>query len=113
MFATVAFYPLLDGAAPRPWALAIGAAFGAAALLAPRWLIWPNRVWATLGDRLHRIMTPVLLAVIYFLVLTPTALLMRGFGKRPLELRFDPAAASYWKTRDPAGDAAGSMRNQF
>jgi len=61
---------------------------------------------------LHRIMTPVVLGAIFFLVLTPVALVMRLFGRDALALKLDPVSLTYWKTREP-GPAPESMSQQF
>lgn len=113
VFAVVALLPLLDGAGPRPWALGIAAAFLAAAVLRPSLLAPANRAWFRLGMLLGAVVTPVVMALVFFLAVTPTALLLRLFGKDPLNRRFDPAAASYWIPRDPEADAQSSMTNQF
>jgi len=83
------------------------------AVLVPRVLAPANRLWTKFGLLLHHIVSPLALGVLFFLVVTPTGLLMRLFGKDPLRLRFDPAADSYWIKRDPPGPAADSLKNQF
>ena len=113
LFGVVGLYPLLGGRAPRWWSLAAAAAVLAAALLEPRWLAPFHRVWFRLGLLLHRITSPVVMAVIYFAVVTPTGLIMRALGKDPLRLRREPDAASYWIHRDPPGPERESMTNQF
>lgn len=113
VFAVVALLPMLDGAAPRIWALGIAAAFLAVALVRPGLLGPANRAWFRLGMLLGAIVTPVVMALVFFLAVTPTALLLRLFGKDPLNRRFDPAAASYWIARDPEADARSSMTDQF
>ncbi|HEY9568499.1 MAG TPA: SxtJ family membrane protein [Thalassobaculum sp.] len=113
VFAVVGLLPLLDGAAPRPWALAVAAAFLAVALLRPRLLAPANRAWFRLGMLLGAIVTPVVMALVFFIAVTPTALLLRLFGKDPLNRRFDPDAPSYWIPRDAEADARSSMSNQF
>ena len=57
--------------------------------------------------------SPLIMAVIYFAVATPTGLVMRALGKDPLRLKHDPDARSYWIHRDPPGPERESMRNQF
>lgn len=113
LFAVVASFPLLRGAPPRSWALAAAAGFLLFALLRPGWLAPLHRVWFRLGLLLQRLVQPVVLAAIYFGVVTPIGLLMRAFGKDPLALRFDPEAPSYWIHRDPPGPDPESLRRQF
>ena len=83
------------------------------AALVPGVLAPANRLWTKFGLLLHHIVSPIALGILFFLVVTPTGLLMRLFGKDPLRLRFDPDADSYWIKRDPPGPAADSLKNQF
>lgn len=112
-FAIVGLLPLLGGNAARWWALAIAAAFLAVALAAPAVLAPLNLIWFRFGLQLHRVMSPVVMALLFFLTVTPVGLLMRVAGKDPLRLKPDPQQPSYWIARDPAGPAGGSLRNQF
>ena len=65
------------------------------------------------GLLLHRIVNPLVMALLFFLVVTPIALLMRLFGKRPLHLKTEPDAATYWIPRDPPGPEPDTMKQQF
>jgi hypothetical protein len=112
VFAVIALWPLLHGGAVRWWALIVCAALVIAAVATPRILAPLNLVWFRFGELLHQITTPVLLGAMFFLSVTPIAMLMRAFGKDVLSLRRDPDRASYWIERAP-GPAAESMRNQF
>ena len=84
-----------------------------AAALVPSLLRPLNRLWLRLGLMLHRLTSPLILGFLFFAVITPVGLLMRLFGKRPLQLRFDPQASSYWTQRQPPGPDPRSMTNQF
>ncbi|MBF0179436.1 MAG: hypothetical protein HQM03_05335 [Magnetococcales bacterium] len=112
-FAVIGLWPLLHGQAWRPWAVAAGALFLAIALLRPQLLKPWNRLWGRFGALLHRIVSPMVMAVVFFVVVTPIALLMRLLGKDPLRLKKDPAARSYWIVRDPAGPLPDTMPFQF
>ena len=113
VFAVIGCWPLLGGATPRWWALAVGGAALVVALAAPQWLAPATRVWLRFGLLLHRVTSPIILAVIYFGVVTPTGLLRRALGKDPLRLKRDPDAESYWIEREPPGPDRESMSNQF
>lgn len=113
VFTVIGLFPLLDGAAPRLWALAVAGAALAAALVRAELLAPLHRVWFKLGLLLHRIVSPVVLALLFYGVVTPTGLILRALGKDPLRLRFDRGAASYWIPRKPPGPDAESMKNQF
>ncbi len=112
-FAVVGLFPLLDGGAPRLWAFAVAGAALAAALVKAELLAPFNKVWFKIGLALHRIVGPVVLALLFYGVVTPTGLILRALGKDPLRLRFDRDAESYWIPREPAGPEPESMRNQF
>ena len=112
-FLIVAMLPLFTGRALRAWSLAAAAAFLGVALLRPALLAPLNRVWQKLGRLLHKVVSPVVLGVMFYLVVAPTGLLMRLLGKDPLRLRLDRASESYWIERTPPGPAPDGMRNQF
>lgn len=95
-----------------PWAAAAGA-FMFAALLTPRLLHPLNVLWFKFGMLLHHIVTPVVLGLMFFAVFTPIGLWMRIVRKRPLNLRFDHHAKSYWIDRKPPGPPPESFKNQF
>jgi len=114
-FAIIALRPLLRDvhAAPLWWALAIAAAFLLLALAAPTALRPLNRLWTRLGELLSRLVTPIVLALVFYGVVTPVAALMRLRGKDPLKLRPAPEADSYWIARPPPGPPPSSMQQQF
>lgn len=113
VFALIGVVPWTFGGVLRLWALAIGALFLALALLAPSLLAPLNRVWTKLGLLLHRVVSPVVLGIMFFLVITPLGLLMRVLGKRPLRLGFEREARSYWIERRPPGPPPASLGDQF
>lgn len=113
IFAGIGLWPLFGGAGVRIWSLALGGVFLVLALALPRALSWLNRTWMKFGLLLNRIVSPLAIGVVYYLTLVPTALLMRIFGKLPLQLKYDRQAASYWITRTPPGPDPKSMNDQF
>ncbi len=112
VFAVISHWPLTGGGGVRIWALAIAALFLAAALARPNILRPLNRVWFRFGLLLGRIVSPIVMAVVFSVAITPTALIMRAFGKDLLRLKFDPGAESYWIMRVDDGPM-GSMKDQF
>jgi hypothetical protein len=113
VFGVIGLWPWLFGGHVRIWSVAIGAAFLVVALLWPAVLAPLNRIWTRFGLLLHRIVSPVVLGVMFFGVVTPMGLVMRALGKDPLRLRFDPAARTYWIERRPPGPAPDTLNNQF
>ncbi len=113
VFTVIAAFPLIHGDAVRWWALAVAAvlvaiAFGKPAILAPL-----NRGWLKFGLLLHKIVNPLVLGLMFFLVITPIGLLMRLFGKHSIGAGPDPTATSYWVKREPPGPEPKTMRRQF
>lgn len=110
--AVVGLLPILRGRPPRVWALGLSVMFAVLALARPTALAAVNRAWTRLGLLLQRVTSPILLGVVFFLVVTPIALVLRLIGKKTLDLSFDRTAASYWTVRAPETDPT-SMTRQF
>lgn len=110
VFAIIACWPLLHGGGIRLWALGIGAAFLAVALINPGILAIPNRLWLKFGLLLGAIVAPIVMILVFFVVVTPMALVMRAIGRDPLRRKIDPNETSYWIRRS---DPMGPMKNQF
>jgi hypothetical protein len=69
------------------------------AILKPSLLASPNRAWTHFGAFLHKIVNPIVLMILFFLLITPYAVVMRFFRKDPLGLARKPTADSYWQKR--------------
>ena len=82
-------------------------------VLKPSLLSPLNRIWFKFGLLLHRIFNPVILGLIFYGVIFPIGMFMRIFGKRPLNLEYNPNKSSYWIKRNPPGPPPESMINQF
>lgn len=113
VFLIVAAWPLLDEGSPRWWALGVSAALVLISLVAPGVLRPLNRLWTQFGLLLQKVVSPIVLGAILFLVVTPVGVLMRLTGKDPLRLRREPAARSYWIERSPPGPEPSTMSQQF
>jgi hypothetical protein len=92
---------------------AAGAALLLVGIIAPSRLSALNRLWLRLGAMMAKVVNPIILALLFILVITPLALVMRVLGKRPLRLAPDPAAASYWIAREVADGQPSNMTRQF
>jgi hypothetical protein len=112
-FVIIGLWPLYYGHSARYWAFIIASVFLLLAGFVPRILGPLNMLWSWLGALLHRIVTPIVMSVIFFLVLTPVAYAMKAFGKDPLRLGWDKNAKSYWIERKPAGPEPQTMTQQF
>jgi len=93
-------WPLIRGGEVHYWALVSALVLFVTAVAAPRVLHPLLKGWLALGSLLHRVATPLMMAMIFFGVFTPLGLLMRALGKTPLRLRRDPTVQSYWVVRE-------------
>ena len=111
VFGVIGLLPLWRGAPPRWWALAAAGTIALLAVTWPRALAPANRVWLQLGLVLHRIVNPLVMGLVFYLVVTPFGWLMRRRDSQlTARLRPDERAASYWIPRD---GAASPMDQQF
>ena len=113
VFLVTALWPLLSGRSPRWWSLVAAIVFLLITLFAPALLALPNRLWLRFGVLLNRIISPIALAFLFYVVVTPMGAVMRMFGKDSLRLQRGKADGSYWIKRDPPGPRPDSLNNQF
>jgi hypothetical protein len=112
-FAVVALWPLASGAPMRLWAAIVAACFLGVSIAAPRLLNPLNRAWARLGLLMGRILSPVVMAVVYSIIIVPAGLLLRVLGRDPLRLKWQPQAETYWIAREQPAPEPDSMSRQF
>ena len=98
---------------PAYWAFWLALGFFLLAIFLPKLLTKLNFLWFKVGLMLHKLVSPLVMGLLFFCVLTPTGLLMRIFGQRPLSLGFKPKVKSYWIDRTPPGPDPKTMTNQF
>jgi hypothetical protein len=84
-----------------------------AALYIPAALNPLNRAWLKLGLLLHKLISPIVIGVVFYGTVLPTGLIMRALGKDLLRLKLQPEAESYWIVRRPPGPAPKTMEDQF
>lgn len=113
VFLVIAGMPLFHGEALRWWSVGAAAAFALVALAKPALLAGLNRLWMKLGVLLGKVVSPIALGILFYVVITPIGVVIRLTGKDPLRLKFDPDTDSYWIPREPPGPPPGSMNNQF
>ena len=111
--ALVGLSPLRAHHPVRWWALALSSLFLVVAVFQPVSLRPLNRVWTKLGLLMGRVVSPVITALLFYLVVTPTGFLFRLLGKDPLRLTLDAGVRSYWIERRPPGPSPETMSNQF
>ena len=110
VFLIVSLYPLINSEGLRIWSLVVSIIFFLLAFLAPKVLTLPNKLWFKFGLLLGSIIAPIVMAVVYFIAVLPTGMIMRLLGKDLLKQQFDNNTKSYWIERS---EPMGSMRNQY
>ena len=108
-FLLIAIYPLTNNNELRIWSLVIAIIFLALGLINSKVLTPLNKLWFKFGLLLGRIVSPIIMAVIFFLVVTPTAFIMRIIGKDLLNLKSNKNK-SYWIEKT---GPKSKMKNQF
>ena len=109
IFFLIALYPLLSDQEIRLWALIISAIFLILGLLKSKLLTPLNKLWFRFGIFLGKIITPIIMGIIFFIVVTPIGLIMRLIGKDLLNLKYNKEK-SYWIEK--VGPKS-KMKNQF
>ena len=110
VFVLIAIYPLINQGEVRIWSLIISFLFLFFGLLNSKILTPLNKLWFRFGLFLGKIISPLIMAVIFFLVVTPIGLLMRLFRKDVLNLKLNKKKSSYWIEK--VGPKS-KMKNQF
>ena len=113
VFALIAAYGAWQRSASWPWWAGAAGVTGIVTLLVPGVLEPLNRLWMRLALVLSKVLTPVVMAVLFFGTVLPTGLIMRLLRKDLLRLKWNRDARSYWIERQPPGPAPESMKNQF
>ncbi len=93
--------------------LPLAVVFATVTLFSPDSLTQVNRAWMKFAELLNRIVSPVVLAVMFYGVFTPAGYLMRLSGKDPMRRKYEPGAPSYWIERTPPGPEPESLSEQF
>ena len=109
VFLLVALYPLLKGYDLRIWSLVISLIFLALGLLNSKILTPLNRLWFKFGLLLGRFISPLIMGIIFFVVVTPIGIIMRLLKKDLLNLKYNKKE-TYWI--DKSGPKS-KMKNQF
>tara|TARA_B100000214_G_scaffold370149_1_gene344339 strand:- start:482 stop:868 length:387 start_codon:yes stop_codon:yes gene_type:complete len=109
VFLIISFWPLLNGDAIRNWSLLVSIIFFILALINSKILTPLNKIWFKFGIFLGKIVSPIVMSIIFFLVITPTGFFMKLIGKDLLRLK-KKDRDTYWINKDKN---SGSMRRQF
>ena len=109
VFLLIAFYPLINQGDIRIWSVLISLLFLILGIINSKILTPLNKVWFKFGIFLGKLISPIVMGIIFFLVVTPIAFLMRMLNKDLLNLKFNKKS-SYWIEKT---DPKSTMKNQF
>ena len=109
VFLLIALYPLINGENLRLWSLIISIVFIVLGIINSNLLKPLNKLWFKFGLLLGKIISPFVMAIIFFVVVTPIAILMRLLRKDLLNLKFNKNN-SYWIEKT---GPKSKMKNQF
>ena len=110
VFIVLGLWPIKNNLPPNYYLIIISFIFLILGILNSKILTPLNNVWIKFGEFLGRIIAPIIMALVYFIFLTPISLLVRIFGKDLLDIKFSKNQKSYWNTRKKK---IGSMDKQF
>ena len=109
VFLIISAYPLLNDDEIRYWSLFISLIFLLLGLINSRLLTPLNKAWVRFGLMMGTIVNPIIMSIIFFAVVTPTAFLLRLIGKDVLHLKKNNDK-SYWQKKEKS---LSSMKDQF
>ena len=110
VFLGFGLWPLTKEISPNIYLIIISVIFLILGLLNSKLLSPLNNLWIKFGEILGKIIAPIVMAAVYFLILTPISLLVRLFGKDLIKMKFSNNIKSYWIKRKKH---LGTMDKQF
>ena len=110
VFLIVGLWPLLNEESPRFWSIVIAVIFLILGLLNSKLLTSLNKLWFKFGLFLGSIVSPIVMGIVFFLVITPTGFIMKIMNKDLLNKKYDNKKKSYWINR---AKTKNTMKQQF
>ena len=110
VFLIVSLWPLTSVGSIRIWSAIISAVFLILGLINSRLLTPLNVFWFKFGMILGAIISPIVMGIVFFLVVTPTGFILRIMGKDLLNKKYDKEKETYWIKREAS---IGTMKRQF
>ena len=109
VFLLIALYPLINNGEVRTWSIIVSLIFLILGLINSKILSPLNKIWFKFGIYLGKIISPIIMGIIFFLVVTPIGLIMRLLKKDLINLKYNQNE-SYWiEKKGPKS----KMKNQF
>ena len=109
VFLLISVYPLINNDSIRIWSLVVSFIFLVLGIINSNLLLPLNKLWFKFGILLGKIISPIIMGIIFFLVVTPIGLIMRLIGKDVLNLKYS-GYKSYWIEKT---GPKSKMKNQF
>ena len=109
VFLIISLWPLLSQNDIRKWSLIISGIFLILGLINSKLLLPLNKIWFKFGILLGNFVAPIVMGIVYFMVVTPTGLIMRLLGKDLLNLKKNNKD-TYWIEKDNSNN---DLKNQF
>lgn len=113
VFLIIGLYPLISSGDIRWWSMIISICFLFLAFVFPRTLYPLNFMWMKLGFFLQRVVSPIVLSLVYIVSVIPIGIIMRLFKKDILSIKLDKSKESYWVTRGTRSPKKESLKKQF
>jgi len=110
VFLILGLYPTLKGNSPNIYLISISIPFIILGIINSKILTPLSNAWIKLGEILGIIIAPIVMAIIYFFILTPISIVVRIFGKDLLSIKFNKQVNTYWINRKKN---INSMKKQF
>jgi len=110
VFLIVSLWPLTHEGSIRIWSVIVSAVFLILGLINSRLLTPLNVLWFKLGMILGAIISPIVMGIVFFLVVTPTGFILRIMGKDLLNKKYEKKKETYWIKRNAS---IGTMKRQF
>jgi|TARA_B100000953_G_scaffold285895_1_gene266897 hypothetical protein len=110
VFIIIALWPLTSEDSIRIWSIILSLIFLILGLINSKLLTPLNQLWFKFGITLGAIVAPVVMGIVFFLVVTPTSLILNIMGKDLLNKKYDKKKKTYWIKRNTP---IGTMKRQF
>ena len=107
-FLIVGLYPLISNKPIRIWSVAVSLVFLIITIFKPNLFIFLNKLWIKFGILLGKIISPIVMGLVFFFVVTPIGIFVKILKKDVMGLK--RGQSSYWITRE---DKIQSMKKQF
>ena len=110
VFLIISLWPLTNESPLRVWPIFVAIIFLILGLMNSKLLTPLNILWAKFGKLLGFIIAPIVMGIVFFVVITPTGLIMKIIGKDLLNNKYNNKIKSYWINRDKT---KSTMKQQF